>query len=300
MNSLDQLQRFIFREHNVRGELVQLQQSYQAVLDAKAYPPVIQVLLGELMAATSLLTATLKFAGDVGMQIQSDGLVKYAVVNANNQQQLRGIARYDEATTDWPEDLQSLVTNGYLVITLTPEEGERYQGIVALDKPTLAECLQDYFLRSEHLQTQIQLFTQLDPQGCNYAGGTLLQVLPTDAGTSLEKEQVAFQHLAQLNQTLAPAEFFSTEAETLLYRLFHEEEVELFAPAAVSFLCSCSRDTCLSALANIDEQELLAIIQEEGQISMDCQFCNHSYYFDEMDVRTLKSGFSPENGSQTN
>lgn len=136
----------------------------------------MQKLLGELLVATSLLTATLKFEGSITVQLQGDGPVRLAVINGDHNQQLRGVARYEgELPTD--DKLQSLVGNGQLVITITPEEGERYQGIIALEADTLATCLEQYFAQSEQLATRLWIRTG-HHQGQPRAAGILLQELP--------------------------------------------------------------------------------------------------------------------------
>lgn len=154
MSNQDLLYRYLFEEYEVRGELVQLDHTYRHVVEAQNYPVQVQKLLGELLVATSLLTATLKFEGSITVQLQGDGPVRLAVINGDNNQQLRGVARYEG---ELPSDgkLQSLIGNGQLIITITPEQGERYQGIIALDADTLAGCLEHYFARSEQLATKL-------------------------------------------------------------------------------------------------------------------------------------------------
>lgn len=110
--------------------------------------------MGELLVATSLLTATLKFEGDITIQIQGDGSVKMLVINGNNHQQMRGVARIEDSVTA-QSSLKQMVGQGYMVITITPTNGERYQGVVALEGNTIAECLDDYFKQSEQLQTRL-------------------------------------------------------------------------------------------------------------------------------------------------
>ncbi len=293
--SFDTLQRYLFNQANVRGEMVQLQASYQAILDAYAYPTVIQQLLGELMAATALLNATLKFEGEIGLQIQSEGVVKYAVINGTNDLTLRGVARWDETLDELPSDFAALFEKGFLVITITPKEGERYQGIVGLDKPSLAECIETYFLQSEQLATQVRLYAKAGD--VPMAGGTLLQILPTSSEATNVTETTEFAHLSALTETLTAEELFTLPANDVLYRLYHQEEVEVFTPAEVRFECHCSREKTITALRNIAEPELLNIIAEEGYISMNCQFCNTEYRFDELDVKAIHAGFSPDAGS---
>ncbi|GAC24155.1 MAG: Hsp33 family molecular chaperone HslO [Alteromonadaceae bacterium] len=286
--SFDQLHRYLFNQAHVRGELVRLENSYQSILDSYAYPPVIQKLLGELMAATSLLTATLKFEGDIALQLQSDGPVNYAVINGTHNQQLRGVARWDESLAELPDDFSQLFTKGILVITITPEDGERYQGMVALDKPTLAECIESYFQQSEQLATKVILRTQQTDSGAK-ACGMFLQILPTSSQATATGD-TGFEHLAKLTETIKNEELFSLPAEDILYRLYHQEEIEVYPPADIIFKCSCSRERSANALAAVQKEELLDIVATEGAIKMNCQYCHREYRFDEIDVHAIHAG----------
>ncbi|MEW9797723.1 Hsp33 family molecular chaperone HslO [Alteromonas sp. CYL-A6] len=290
MSSFDQLNRFIFNEASVRGELVRLQDSLKPIVHSYEYPVQVQKLLSEMAAATSLLAAILKFEGEIGLQIQSEGPVRYAVINATHKQTMRGVARWDETLASLPSSFSDLMTKGVLVITITPDEGERYQGVVALDKPSLAECIEAYFAQSEQLATRVRLMTDMsDPQSV-MAAGMLLQVLPESASASEAASLNAFEHIATLTDTLTTEEMFSLGVEDILYRLYHQEEVELFAPQPVSFACTCSRERSAEALRNVDKAELLAIIEEEGVISMNCQYCHTDYKFDAIDVEAIHGG----------
>ena len=289
MSSNDFLYRYLFNDAHVRGELVQLTKSYQDILNAYPYPPVIQSLLGELMAASCLLTATLKFEGEIALQLQSEGVVKYAIINGTHDQKMRGVARWDEQLRELPDNFQDLFHKGVLVITITPDEGERYQGMVALDKPTLAECIQDYFEQSEQLSTFIKLETSL-ADGQQKAGGMLLQVLPTTSEATVTADRPEFEHLVKLTETITPDELLELTGNDVLYRLYHNEEVEVFEPQAVQFKCTCSRERSAAAIANVDKAELLDIIAKEGDIKMNCQFCHTEYRFDAIDVEAIHAG----------
>jgi molecular chaperone Hsp33 len=287
MLDFDQLHRYLFSDAQVRGEMVRLQQSYKAVLAAQDYPKEVQALLGELMAATCLLTATLKFEGDVSLQLQSDGPVNYAVINGTHDQKLRGVARWQEEGAFG--NFLSMCQNGILIITITPDKGERYQGIVKLEKPTLAACVEDYFAQSEQLPTRILLNTNLDAEA-PFAWGMLVQALPGD-----ESDKASFEHLAYLTETMNTEEAMRLEAQDMLFRLYHQEKVELFTPQAVVFECSCSKERSAAALSGIDEEELLSIVADEGDVKMNCQYCHAEYRFDAIDVRAIKSGTYGQN-----
>ncbi|NMD53195.1 Hsp33 family molecular chaperone HslO [Shewanella sp. DNRA4] len=283
----DILHRYLFDNADVRGELVQLQDSYQQVIGSHAYPPVLQTLLGELLAATSLLTATLKFSGDISVQLQGNGPVSLAVINGNNLQQLRGIARWDGELAD-DASLADLFGQGYMVITLTPDEGERYQGVVALDKPTLAACVEDYFNQSEQLPTAMWLFAD-----GKQAAGMFLQILP-----SQEDHNADFEHLCQLTATIKAEELSTLEAQDVLHRLYHQEEVRLFDPIEVSFKCTCSRERSAAAIKTIDQAEVEAILAEDGKVEMGCEYCNAKYVFDAIDVAAIYANGTTSNTQQ--
>ncbi|MGL4473095.1 MAG: Hsp33 family molecular chaperone HslO [Shewanella sp.] len=278
------LYRYLFDNADVRGELVQLQDTYQNILSTHEYPQVLQQLIGELVAATSLLTATLKFEGDIGIQLQGNGPVSMAVVNANHQQELRGVARWDGELAD-DASLEQLFGQGYMVITLTPTHGERYQGVVALDKPNLAACLEEYFAQSEQLPTAIWLFTS-----ASHAAGIMLQVLPSETD-----ENTMFEHLCQLTATIKADEILHLDAEEVLHRLYHQEQVRLFDPVAVSFKCTCSRERSANAIRTIEQSEINEIVNDIGYVELGCEYCNSQYRFDAIDVAGIYSNHSAPN-----
>lgn len=290
MSTFDQLHRFLFSKANVRGELVRLNESLNHIVHNYEYPVQIQRLLSEMAAATSLLTATLKFEGEIGLQIQSKGPVSYAVINATHTQTLRGVARWDESLPSLPEAFSDLLKEAVLVITITPEEGERYQGVVALDKPSLAECLEAYFEQSEQLATQIRLMTDLQQVENTKAAGILIQVLPTSAEATDKANTGEFEHIGTLTETLTEEEMFNLPVDDILYRLYHQEEVEVYPAQSVTFSCTCSRERSAEALKNVEKAELLSIIAEEGAIKMNCQYCHAEYRFDSIDVEAIHSG----------
>lgn len=280
----DQLHRFLFDAAHIRGELVQLDDSIQTMLDTQAYPPCLQRLLAEMMLATSLLTATLKFEGEISLQLQSEGELKYAVINGSHEQKLRGIARWDGNLTD--ESFSELVgKKGMLAITIMPTKGQQYQGIVALDKPSLAECLKGYFEQSEQLATEIVLHTALEQDKVS-AAGMLLQSMP-ESDTSHEKDNDTFEHIAHLTKTISQQEIIELPVKEILYRLYHQEDVQLFDPVDVCFSCTCSKEKVFQALASISPDEIRSILDEKGSIVTNCQYCFTEYQFNEVDLQPL-------------
>ncbi|ARA74672.1 Hsp33-like chaperonin [Pectobacterium brasiliense] len=281
----DQLHRYLFENYAVRGELVTVNETYQRILTNHDYPVAVQTLLGEMLVATSLLTATLKFSGDITVQLQGDGPLKLAVINGNHQQQMRGVARLQGDIAPG-SSLKEMVGNGYLVITITPTDGERYQGVVGLEDETVAECLESYFQQSEQLPTRLFIRTG-QHDGKQAAAGMLLQVLPAQ-----DADRNDFDHLAQLTTTVKADELFTLPATEVLYRLYHQEEVTVYEPQDVEFRCHCSRDRCADALMTLSDQEVNEMIEQDGEIDMHCDYCGTHYLFNSLDIRAIRQDSS--------
>ncbi|MBU1329938.1 MAG: Hsp33 family molecular chaperone HslO [Gammaproteobacteria bacterium] len=282
----DFTQRFLFDDTDVRGELVSLEASYQHVLAKHAYPQPVAQLLGELLAAASLLVGTLKFEGLLILQARSEGAVPLLMVECSSEGDVRGIARYHAEQIGADAGLAELMPEGVLAMTIDPTQGQRYQGIVALDGFNLAECFTNYFVTSEQLSTRFWL--SADGQR---ARGLLLQQLPADRLKDPEEREASWQHVATLADTLQTEELLGLDNETLLYRLYHEEPLRLFEPRGLQFRCSCSRERSANALVSLGQADAELLIEENaGSIVIDCQFCNERYAFDAADVAQLFAG----------
>lgn len=270
----DQIQRILFDDMDIRGVLVGLTDSYQKTLEHHTYPRQIRQLLGEMLAAVSLLSSNLKFEGRLVLQAQGTGAIRVLMAECNQQQDLRSIARFDGVL---PEGgFGDLFENGQLAITIEPDQGKRYQGVVSLEGDTLAECLENYFIQSEQLDTRIHLAA--DDQ---HAAGFMLQVLPVKG-----EDEENWNRITQLAATLKDQELLELDNQTLLFRLFHEEPCRLYPPASLRFRCDCSRERSVASLKFLDKEELEEIIQEQGCIHVDCQFCNQRYSFSLADLET--------------
>ncbi|MBW7471537.1 Hsp33 family molecular chaperone HslO [Marinobacter sp. M216] len=280
MASRDQFQRFIFEDSQVRGAWVQLDESYREIGSQAPYPESIRDLLGEALVASVLMSSTLKFEGTLSLQAQGEGPLRTLMAECSHDRHIRGLARFDEHAMS-EEDFHNLLGEGRMAITITPNRGNRYQGVVPREEGSLAGCLEEYFERSEQISTSLILFADE-----NRAAGLLLQRLPgaTDGDNDL------WDRVNHLARTVEESELLELDSETVLHRLFHEETVRLFDPETVAFRCSCSRERTLGALEAIGKDECYSILDEQGQIDMDCQFCHAHYRFDRNDIDHLFTG----------
>jgi molecular chaperone Hsp33 len=279
MNNKDKLQRFIFENAAVRGEVVHLHESVQTIIHQHDYPLVLQKLLAEALVIASLLTATIKFNGRLTIQFQGKGKIRLLLVQSNQELQQRGLIQCDGEITEL-ELLQEL-RNGTLAIIMDPDDNVagRYQGIVAFEGHSLTQSIEAYFKYSEQLQTRIWVAI-----GDHDAAGLLLQILPEE---HQETHQEDWQRLIHLTETLKPEELLTLENETLLYRLFSEEEVRIFHAVPVSFHCYCSVHRCENAILLLGRKEADEELRTNQNIVVTCEFCNKEYVFDRSDVDTI-------------
>ncbi|PLX60608.1 Hsp33 family molecular chaperone HslO [Sedimenticola selenatireducens] len=275
MNSQDQLYRFVFESLDIRGEIVQMDASWKAVLERYTYPATVAEQLGQAMAAVILLSATIKYDGSLILQSQGNGPLRTLVAQATRQRTVRVLARWEG---ELPEgNLAKLYGTGQMMLTVVNRGGERYQGIVGLEGENLAEALEGYFNNSEQLATRFWLVADGER-----AAGLFLQQLPSELD-----RQAEWQRIGMLAETITRDELLNLPVQTLLHRLFHEEQVRLFEPEPVAFRCSCSRERIADSLRAMGKAELLSILEEQGAIEVDCDFCNKHYRFDAIDTEQL-------------
>jgi molecular chaperone Hsp33 len=236
-----------------------------------------------------LLAATIKFQGLLTLQLQGGGPLRLLVVQCTHSGDLRGLARADsDEITAAP--LDQLCREGTLTITIDPGGGQdRYQGIVSLEGGSLATALETYFAQSEQLPTRLHLGADR-----RTAAGLLLQRVPGET-----PDVDAWPRIEILGDTLTEVELLTLEARQLIRRLFHEEDVRLFDARPLCFRCACSQKRTVALLRALGQEEIQAILAEQGQISVSCEFCGKRYVFDPVDAAGLFAAVAPPGGSTT-
>jgi len=298
------MHRFVFEHYPIRGHLVHLDAAWRALVEHRDYPDGVRDLLGEAVAASLLLAATIKFDGVLSLQLRGDGVVHLLLAQCTSGLGVRGLARYQEdaeraqAPAAGPR-VGDLIGAGNLTVTLETDEGtQRYQGIVPITGVGLAESLQGYFENSEQLPTRLWLYA--DAQG---ASGMLLQRLPGEGGgaTPAVDAEVddAWRRVQLIGDTLTREELRTLSDREILHRLFNEDDLRLFEPSPVYFRCRCSRERVAGMLQGLGESETRAILAERGTVEVRCDFCNRAYAFDAVDVaRLFNAGASSDGGGR--
>lgn len=287
--SHDSLHRFLFEKLPVQGKLVRLDSSWQAVLERYDYPEPVRGILGETMAATALLASTVEFEGSITLQIQGDGPLSMVVVHCSNSLVLRGLARWQGKLES--RDLSELTGDGKLVISIENDaDDQRYQGMVPLSGRSVSDCLQEYFERSEQLPTRLWLASSAET-----AAGLLLQRQPVE---NEDPDADFWNRVSLLADTVTEDELLTLPVKSLLHRLFNEDDLRLFDRLPVSFRCSCTRERVETMLRTIGADEIRGVVEEQGGVSVRCEFCNKAYEFDQVDAASLFLSDAPV-GDQT-
>jgi molecular chaperone Hsp33 len=287
----------------VRGEIVSISTAWQAVLARRNDPPIIRQILGDFVAAATLLSASLKFDGTLIIQAQSKGPISLLVVECSSNLTMRATVKLSVEPTDIDPnatlaDLLDAANTGRLVITLDPSDRQAgqppYQGIVALQQDqngiavpvqNAAEAIMLYMRHSEQLETRIWLASNEQ-----VVGGLLLQRLPNSGGhVHLDPQTAAegWSRIQALGETITTDELLELSPETTLRRLFLNESseagVRAFPTRPVQFACRCSRLKVADVLRMLGEEEVNSILAEQGAVETGCEFCGKAYRFDAVD-----------------
>lgn len=241
------------------------------------------------------------------LQTQSDGPVSLIVADYVHPGRLRGYARFDKShfeNLDKTDQNDNLLGKGHLAMTIDRgSDTDRYQGIVALDdegpNAGLSGAANLYFEQSEQLPTFILLamakhFDAMNVKNDNsssdwqWRGGALMVQKLTSVGGHKTKDlsehdvyddDDSWNRALILSQTIKDHELLDPllSSRDLLYRLYHEDGIRVFAPMTIEATCSCSLAGVTQMLAGFSVADQHDMIEEDGKVHITCEFCNRAY-----------------------
>ena len=274
---------FQIEGESVRGRLVRMGAAVHEIISGHDYPEPVANLLGEACALAALVGSSLKFDGRLIVQAQGDGPVRYVVADYDTSGSLRGYCRFDEekvaelATGFVRAGAKSLLGQGVFIMTVDQgPDMDRYQGVTASEGETLALCAEQYFAQSEQTPTRVRLAVGRADLGEGMrwrAGGMLIQNIAEDdaRGSTAEawvRSQAFFETIGE-DELLDP----TISAETLLFRLFHEDGVRVFEPKQLQAFCRCSQERIETVLKSFGQEERAEMVEDDGQIRVTCEYC---------------------------
>lgn len=278
MKEADTLQRFIFEDASIRGEIVHVEQTYQTIMNQRDYPPMVKNLLGEAIVSCLLLASSIKFEGRLNLQFQGDERLPLLLVQCDHELNIRAYAKCAENLEII--DYATAFLQGQMVLTMSQDnQTQVYQSRVPIQATSMSENLMTYFAQSEQIATRVWLAVN-----DNMAAGMLLQLMP---GQDTTQREHFWEYAVQLGQTVSEEELLTLDNQTLLYRLYNEEKVRLFDSRPTQFKCRCTPEKMQNVLTVLGEEEAHKLLKEHSVIVVNCDFCNQKYTFDPIDVAML-------------
>lgn len=289
------LKKFLFEDRLIRVCSVHLEDVWQQTVARHNYHPAVQNVLGELLAAATLLASSLKFDGSLLLQIQGTGPIRLLVVECRADMSFRTTVKMSDQNIDpHNQSFKDLIDPdglGRFVVILKPPEGDPdrqpYQGVIALEGSTVAQVLEFYMLQSEQLETRLWLAS--NSQQC---AGLMIQKMPEYGGlvedmTPQQADSDSWELAVNLCETLSQDDLLTLDQDTRLHRLFWQTPVLNLENTPVTWRCGCSRSRVIGMLQMLGQVEVESICAEQGQVMVSCEFCNTPYVFDRVDVAML-------------
>lgn len=273
----DNITPFVFDSLPVRGALIRLSRAWRRMLRDHDYDYLVRETLGHAAAATGLIANSLKFDGAITLQIQGGGGLRMLVMQCTSELELRGMASTDEAAP--ADSFGDLVRDAHCAITV--DSGDRpYQGIVEMERSSLADSLENYFARSVQVPSHVALVSNE-----SLSGGILLQQMPGQRGLGDDD----WRRLGYMAATLQTGDFEPADGLALVGKLFAEDDVRVFEPRPVVFRCRCSRGRTEEVLRMLGEAESREVLAERGRVLVTCEYCGRRREFDSIDISRLFS-----------
>lgn len=296
---------FQVRALDLRGRLVRLGAAVDSMLAGHDYPPAVATLLAETLALAAILASSIKYDGIFTLQIRGDGPVRLIVTDVTSDGNLRGYAQYDGPAVDetvaaaprLDNPVQRLLGAGTLAFTVDQgPDTDRYQGVVALEGGTVAECAHAYFRQSEQLLTGIKIAVARPRNGTGWrVGGLMVQRLPgtlmPDGFSDADPEEAEdnWRRAVILMSTASDGELTdpALQMADLIWRLYHEDGAEAFPPRPLRFGCRCSRERIVGVLRSFPRAEIAAMKEDDEAVMVKCEFCATEYRFDDVDLDAI-------------
>ncbi|WP_040725880.1 Hsp33 family molecular chaperone HslO [Thiomicrorhabdus sp. Kp2] len=276
--SVNAVQRFLFKELNIRGQHIQLQDSWQAMIKDRHYPQPIVKLLGELTAISVLLANGMKHQGRITMQIQGSGPITLLVVDVTHDLKIRGVAKTNkEISTETTMD--ELLGDGQILMTLENTQTQHhFQSYVPREGDSIAQAFETYLSQSEQLPSKLWLAANEQS-----LGGVLIQKMPETDG----HDEDGWDRVLHIATTVKEEELTTLDSEALLHRLFHEELIELFEAEEVLYECPQDKERVTNMLLSLGEEEVRKVLEEQGEIVIHNEMCNYHLRFNKDDINEL-------------
>lgn len=248
--------------------------------------PLSAAALGRALTAAAFMCSGLKNEGDkLSVNIVGDGVGGTITVSGNSALDLRGTIENPRAElplrADGKLDVGGCVgRNGRLTVVKSMGLKEPYSGSCRLVSGEIAEDFAAYYLYSEQQPSAFALGVKIGRDyTCAGAGGVVIQALPGASEESIVKAEETMGKFASVSTLIK-----EKSIEEIIEENFGKCETEEFFP---HYKCLCSREYIGGILKSMGKKELEDILAEQGEIAVNCEFCEKNYVFTQSDVDAM-------------
>jgi molecular chaperone Hsp33 len=278
MHASDGLQRFIFENAEIRGEIARLEETYQCIIAQRPYPEAVKLILGEAMVACLLLVGCIKFEGELNLQFEGSDVLPVMIVQCDHLLNVRAFARFAEGHSS--SEYQQAFLNGKMMFMIKQNhQTDTYQSLIPITSTSMSQNLMNFFAMSEQVATQVHIAINK-----NRVAGFLLQLLP---GQDTVQRELFWEYATVIGKSISDDELLNLDNQTILHRLYHEIDIRLLLEKEAIFQCRCSVEKMKKLIKMLGENDVNDLLKESGQVEITCDFCNQHYLFDSIDVAMI-------------
>ena len=272
---MNTINRFLFKDLDIRGQHLSLDDTWQDMIQNRGYGASVRQLFGELSALAIFLANGIKHKGKLTLQIQGSGIVSLLLVEVTDDLKIRGMVRADGAIKEG-DSLDTILGTGQIVATLyNAQTDHSFQSLVPRNSQGLIATFEDYFSQSEQLESRLWVSSTQDS-----LSAMLLQKMPK----ADQHDAEGWHRIGALSDTITESELISLDAESLLHRLFHEEDLQLFKAEWIDYKCEQNKERFEKIIYDLGEQDARSLLKEHGEIAIHNEICNEHLFFNKDDV----------------
>ena len=245
------------------------------------------IAIGRAMTATVLLNSMLKGNEQLTVHINGGGKIGTLLIDANTNGDVRGYVTNHQALSDEENETLSIkeVVGGFGTMTVTRRNGNNtpFVGQIPIINGEINEEFTSYLYHSEQIPSTMLVSIIIDDDlTVEAAGGFMIQLLPGTNSKLIEDikqritEAISLQKMLKINYS----------PEDILRTILGDDIKEL-EQMPVQFKCECSRERISNAIISLGKEEILDMMETDGQANAECHFCNEHYFFTLEDLQQL-------------
>ncbi|EZL53282.1 chaperonin [Streptococcus pyogenes ABC020056181] len=248
------------------------------------------VALGRTLIANQILAANQKGDSKITVKVIGDSSFGHIISVADTKGHVKGYIQntgVDIKKTATGEVLVGpFMGNGHFVTIIDYGTGNPYTSTTPLITGEIGEDFAYYLTESEQTPSAIGLNVLLDENDkVKVAGGFMVQVLPGASEEEIARYEKRLQEMPAISHLLAS----KNHVDALLEAIYGDEPYKRLSEEPLSFQCDCSRERFEAALMTLPKADLQAMIDEDKDAEIVCQFCGTKYQFNESDLEAIIS-----------